>query len=133
LFASSTAITLAAVEPVNFTVIKDNVAKGSKLYTDEWKSYNGLGRYYTRGVVHHGIGEYVIGRCHTNGIESFWALFKRGYHGVYHHMSKKHLQRYVNEFTFRFNLRLEKMQTVFHQVIKNIASTRQLTYERLTT
>ena len=51
------------------------------------------------------MGEYVDGMAHTNGIESFWALLKRGYHGTYHRMSAKHLQRYVNEFSGRHNVR----------------------------
>jgi transposase-like protein len=109
-----------------------NVQKGATLYTDEHRGYNGLGNNYRRGVVQHGIGEYVKGDCHTNGIESFWSLFKRGYHGVYHYMSKKHLQRYVNESVFRFNLRFENMDAVFQTAIKHLVSTPQLSYERLT-
>ena len=75
---------------------------GTKIYTDDYKGYKGLPR---RRAVRHSRGEYVRGKVHTNGIESFWSLFKRGYHGTYHHMSPKHLQRYVNEFVGRNNLR----------------------------
>lgn len=50
-------------------------------------------------------GEYVNGQAHTNGIESFWAMLKRGYHGTYHHFSAKHLDRYVGEFAGRHNIR----------------------------
>ena len=56
-------------------------------------------------TVRHSVGEYVDGMAHTNGIESFWALLKRGYHGTYHHMSEKHLNRYVTEFAGRHNER----------------------------
>ncbi len=57
----------------------------------------------TREVVKHSIGEYVKGKAHTNGIESFWSMMKRGYYGTYHRMSPAHLNRYVNEFTGRHN------------------------------
>ena len=63
------------------------------------------GRSRRRVSVNHSVGEYVRGLAHTNGIESFWAMLKRGYHGVYHQMSVKHLNRYVDEFTCRHNLR----------------------------
>ena len=111
--------------------INENVAAGSTLYTDQWPAYRGLIQY-KRATVDHMAKEYVNGDCHTNGIESFWALFKRGYHGIYHQMSKKHLQRYVNEFAFRLNRRTESMQTVFSDVVQNISETSKLPYKELT-
>ena len=89
------------------------------LHTDEWSAYKNLQNDFGRGIVHHSVKEFVSGDCHTNGIESFWALFKRGYHGVYHQMSKKHLQRYVNEFTFRITRKAWTMQNVFSEVVAN--------------
>jgi transposase-like protein len=110
--------------------VNEAVAKGSSLYTDEHRGYLGL-TGYRHTVVKHSDGEYVRGNVHTNGIESFWALFKRGYHGVYHQMSAKHLQRYVDEFTFRFNRRANKMQSVFADVVTGIAETSKLPYKAL--
>lgn len=84
--------------------IHGTVAPGSQLYTDEHGAYSDLdGLFYRHSTVNHGSGEYVRGSAHTNGIESVWAVLKRGLHGVYHHASKKHLHRYVDEFTFRLN------------------------------
>ena len=71
---------------------------GAKVYTDEHGGYIGLENHE---AVKHSAGEYVNGMAHTNGIESFWALLKRGYIGTYHNMSVKHLNRYVNEFAGR--------------------------------
>jgi transposase-like protein len=110
--------------------IKENVAAGSTLYTDQWVAYRGL-REFKHDVVNHSAREYVKGDCHTQGIDSFWALFKRGYHGVYHQMSNKHLQRYVNEFAFRLNRKAQSMQTVFSEVVSNIAKSAQLPYKTL--
>ena len=76
---------------------------GATVYTDEHSGYKGMPFHHE--AVKHGVGEYVRDQAHTNGIESFWALLKRGYHGTYHQMSKKHLHRYVNEFAGRFNTR----------------------------
>ena len=73
------------------------------LYTDDWNGYNFVPRL--REVVKHGAKQYVDGMVHTQGIESFWALLKRGYDGTYHKMSVKHLERYVNEFAGRHNQR----------------------------
>ena len=73
------------------------------VYTDEARAYEGLRRAHQ--AVKHSTREYVDGAAHTNGIESHWALLKRGYIGTYHHMSAKHLQRYVTEFAGRHNAR----------------------------
>ena len=78
------------------------VSAGAMVYTDEHAAYRGLPNH---AAVKHGVGEYVDGQAHTNGIESFWALLKRGYHGTYHQVSAKHLQRYVDEFSGRHNVR----------------------------
>ena len=111
--------------------LKSNVAQGATLYTDRWVAYRGLAAQFNHTTVDHGAKEYVNGDCHTNGIESFWALFKRGYHGVYHQMSKKHLQRYVNEFAFRFNHKAHSMQFVFSDVVARVANSTQLPYKTL--
>jgi transposase-like protein len=73
--------------------------------TDEHSGYRLLGRDYNHGVVKHGQGEYVVGTTHTNTIENFWSLFKRGIIGSYHKVSKEYLPLYVNEFAWRFNNR----------------------------
>jgi transposase-like protein len=112
--------------------IKSNVAQGATLYTDKWVGYRGLKAEFNHATVDHMAKQYVNGDCHTNGIESFWALFKRGYHGIYHQMSKKHLQRYVNEFTFRLNRRTESMQTIFSDVMQKISESSKLSYKELT-
>ena len=87
----------------------ESVAKqGSKIYTDEATAYDSLPsitNQYTHGTVKHSVGQYVDGQVHTNGIESFWAMLKRSHKGTFHKISPKHLQRYVNEFAGRHNLR----------------------------
>ena len=83
--------------------VEDTVEPRSFVYTDEHRGYNDLGWTYDHRQVSHGRGEFVNGDVHTNGIESFWAVLKRGYYGTYHWMSSKHLHRYVNEFTGRNN------------------------------
>jgi transposase-like protein len=85
-------------------LITNNVATETKIMTDDYPSYVGIEKKgYAHSCVKHSVGEYVNGMVHTNGIESFWALFKRGIYGTYHNLSKKHLQRYINEFCFRSN------------------------------
>jgi transposase-like protein len=84
--------------------IHANVEVGSTLFTDEHAAYNDLdGLFFKQERVNHSAGEYVRGMASTNGIESVWAVLKRGVNGVYHHVSVKHLGRYVDEFTFRLN------------------------------
>lgn len=82
--------------------VNDRREDGATVYTDDHRSYIGLDNHE---AVKHSVSEYVNGMAHTNGIESFWAMLKRGYHGTYHHMSEKHLGRYVNEFVGRHNVR----------------------------
>ena len=92
--------------PTLHWIVLENVSEGSKVYTDSHSGYDGLQQQgYCHERVHHGIGEFVRDQAHTNGIESFWALLKRGYYGIYHKMSVKHLQRYIDEFSNRYNVR----------------------------
>jgi len=90
-----------------------NVEAGSTLHTDEHSGYAGLdGMFFKYASVNHSGKEYVRGGVSTNSIESVWAVMKRGLHGVYHHASEKHLERYVNEFTFRLNDATVKQHTL---------------------
>lgn len=84
--------------------VRQNVEAGSVLMTDGNPAYDALSGVYEHHVVQHSVGEYVRGMAHTNGVESFWSLLKRGYVGVFHHMSAKHLHRYVDEFAARWNM-----------------------------
>ena len=87
---------------------------GATVYTDDAAAYKGMP--FDHASVRHSVGEYVDGMVHTNGIESFWSMLKRAHKGVYHKMSAKHLQRYVDEFSGRHGLRerdtLDQMQKV---------------------
>jgi transposase-like protein len=83
--------------------IRENVNPASTLYSDDHKSYLGLPEY-AHSSVNHSAGEYVNGDCHTNGIESFWALLKRGHYGIFHVMTAKHIHRYIAEFEARWNM-----------------------------
>lgn len=90
---------------VKALISKNTQKKGLKIFSDEYAVYNGLIKDKNR--VNHSEGKFVIGDAHTNSIEDFWSIFKRGYVGIYHVMSKQHLQRYLNEFSARYNLRAE--------------------------
>ena len=98
------------------------------VYTDEHAGYRGLANHET---VAHGAGEYVRGQAHTNGVESFWSMLKRGYVGTYHQLSVKHLPRYVNEFSGRHNSRPldteEQMGRMADGMVGKRLSYRQLT------
>src|SRR5579864_7761098 len=84
-------------------IIHQMVEAGSTLHTDESGAYYGIGAMFDHDKINHGQGEYVRDDVTTNGIESVFAVMKRGLYGVYHHASKKHLGRYVDEFSFRLN------------------------------
>lgn len=86
------------------SAIRNNVALGSRVISDEAPGYKRLGSEgYRHEAVKHVAGEYVRGDVHTNSIESVWAVMKRGMYGTYHRASRKHMGRYVDEFTFRLN------------------------------
>ncbi len=110
--------------------IKKHVLPGSYVYTDDHRAYQGLLDYHHK-VVKHSVGEYVKGMASTNGIESFWALLKRGFIGIYHQMSPAHLARYVDEFTFRHNHAYSTWDKTLSRVFYN-ANGRRVTYKQLT-
>ena len=111
-------------------IIFNHIEIGSNIHTDEFKAYNSVKSFYNQEQVNHRQGEYVKGNCHTNSIESFWALFKRGFVGIYHQMSKKHLQRYIDEFVFRFNNRDLSLEEFFDKILINSLNKR-LKYKEL--
>ncbi|MFA5300861.1 MAG: IS1595 family transposase [Lutibacter sp.] len=86
--------------------IENQISKKANVYSDEFRPYNSLSRMgYNHEMVLHGQGIYVIGNVHTNTIEGFWSLVKNGIRGVYHSVSPQHLQKYLNEYSFRYNHR----------------------------
>ena len=100
--------------------IQERVLPESTVYTDEWKAYNRLGKKnsgYTHRRIKHKERIYVSGDVHTNTIEGFWSLTKRGIAGVYHAVSSKHLQGYLNEHQWRYNQRHEKTRSQFSSLL----------------
>ena len=110
--------------------IEENVTPGATVYSDEHRSYKGLVQY-SHDSVSHSVGEYVREQVHINGIESFWALLKRGYVGIYHHFSAKHLHRYLAEFEARWGM-MEYNEGQRLDIVLGSASGHRLTYEELT-
>ena len=111
--------------------VTKSVAPGSILCTDEHGAYRGMNQYQ-QFVVNHSVKEFVNGMAHTNGIESVWAVLKRGFYAVYHSFSGKHLQRYVDEFTFRLNEGSVKIHTLdrIDSLLEKSVGTR-ITYKQL--
>jgi transposase-like protein len=112
-----------------------NVRYGSKVYTDSATSYDQLRRRYVHDVVNH-AEQYVNGQVHTNGLESFWSLFKRNLRGTYVSVEPFHLDRYLDEQVFRYNNRATKDNPLddadrFHLVMSQVGGKR-LTYAQLT-
>jgi transposase-like protein len=87
-------------------VIDENVEQGTNIMTDDYRSYRGLNKKYNHAVVKHSLKQYVDeGNIHTNSVEGAFSLFKRGVLGIYHHVSRKHLDLYLGEFSYRYNTR----------------------------
>ena len=110
--------------------VKASVEPGAKLMTDEYAGYKALAQIYDHATVNHSALQYVEGTTHTNSIENFWSLFKRGVVGSFHKVSEKHLDRYLSEFTYRFNSRNDGR--LFQNTLRNLVNGKTLTFERLT-
>jgi transposase-like protein len=89
-------------------IVRENIAKESRLHTDESRLYVGSDEHFaTHETVKHSVGEYVRGDIHTNSAEGYFGIFKRGMRGIYQHCAEKHLHRYLAEFDFRYNHRIK--------------------------
>ena len=109
--------------------VEDYTDDCATVYTDEARAYQGVHRRHE--AIKHSVGEYVRGQVHTNGMESFWATLKRGYHGVYHQMSVKHLDRYIDEFSGRHNDRPADTIDQMAMIVQRMVG-RRLKYADLT-
>jgi transposase-like protein len=122
-------VTATTLKPI----IVDAIAKDSHFRTDESGVYWKIGEEFaSHKTVVHSIGEYVRGDAHTNTVEGYFSIFKRGIYGVYHHVSQEHLKRYLCEFDFRYNYRValgftDKQRT--DAIMRGIAAKR-VTYRR---
>lgn len=111
-------------------VINKYIPLGKTIYTDEGVGYSTLSTSYKHFSINHSAKQYVSGDVHTNTIENFWSLLKRGIVGVYYQVSKKHIDRYLNEFATRFNGRTIDPYIRFEIMLRN--SKGRLTYKTLT-
>ena len=117
-------IALAANDATRKTlhgIAKERILPKSTVFTDELSAYDGLGSGdYQHRRINHSAGVYVLGDIHTNTIEGFWSLVKRGIGGVYHSVSQKYLQTYLDEFSFRYNRR-DQGNLIFTSLLKRVA------------
>lgn len=114
-------------------ILVKNASRKSKLYTDESKLYTETGKEFARHrTVHHASGEYVRGEVHSNTIENYFSVFKRGMRGIYQHCGEAHLQRYLTEFDFRYNRRskLGFTDDDRHNALLKMIAGKRLTYRR---
>jgi transposase len=103
--------------------VREFVLPKSTVFTDEYLCYDRLSRMkegYTHKRINHSSKVYVMGNVHTNTVEGFWSLVKRGIRGVYHQVSQKYLQSYLNEYTFRYNRR-DQGNLIFTSLLKRVA------------
>ncbi len=116
-------------KPTLHGFVQEKADPNATIYTDDHRSYQGLP--FDHKTVGHSVSKYVDGEIHVNGLESAWATLKRGYHGVYHHMSPKHLDKYANEFAGRHNARNEDTSVQMGNMAREMAGKR-MTYTALT-
>jgi transposase-like protein len=111
--------------------IRENIEAGAAIFSDELKSYNGLDADYQHAVINHAV-EYVNGNVHTNTMENFWSLLKRGLHGTYISVEPFHLFRYIDEQAFRYNNRTDMNDADRFIVAMTQTTGKRLTYRELT-
>jgi transposase-like protein len=109
--------------------IRDNIEEGSEIFTDAWIGYEGLDREFVHGFVDH-AERYVNGKIHTNGLENFWSLLKRGLKGTYVSVEPFHLFRYLDEQAYRYNNRKANDAARFIGVMNGVTGKR-VTYQKL--
>jgi transposase-like protein len=97
-----------------------NIKRGSIIHTDEYKAYAKFDQYFPHKTVNHSKEYVSADDITTNSIEGFWSLLKRGIKGQFHHISKKYLQAYVNEFSYRYNQRKEQTEIIFEDVVNRM-------------
>jgi len=110
-------------------LIKKYIEKGSVINTDDWY-YGNLHEEYIHRQVNHKAKVYAVGYVYTNTLEGFWSIFKRGMTGIYNHVSRKHMQLYVDEFAFRYNTRKCSQSERFNLLLQN-TNNRRLRYKDL--
>jgi transposase-like protein len=110
--------------------VLQTVKRGSTLFSDEWNGYGLVSRLYEHHVIDHSRKQYANGNVYTNTIEGFWGIMKRGLTGIYNHTSRKHLQKYANEFCFRYNTRNLGEPERFNLLLCH--SNHRITYQKLT-
>lgn len=111
-------------------IIRQIVKPGSRIFTDEFIGYKSLyDSEYTHAIVHHNAKEFVVGDAYTNSIEGFWGQLKRSIFGIYHFVSAKYLQRYVDEAVFRYNTREDKESVRFMEMFRR--SLNVVSYKRV--
>ena len=110
-------------------LIDTKLDKNAKLITDASALYYQVGKGYNHTAINHLAGEFILNGYHTNGIENYWSVLKRGIYGIYHQVSPKHLQAYCDEFSFRFNSRKMKDYERFKISMQKISG--RLTYKTL--
>lgn len=112
-------------------IVRQHVSSDANLHTDGFGAYRGLNKEFkSHSVVRHDLGEYVVGKSHTNTIEGFWSIMKRGIYGIYHSVSVKHLNNYCSEFGYRYNTRDKSSVERFEDAVKKVSGTR-ITYQQL--
>ncbi len=112
-------------------IIRKNLDKRAVIMTDDHGAYRKIHREFEHLVVNHTEGEYGVGMIHTNTIEGFWSLLKRGIIGIYHQVSPQHLHRYCDEFSFRYNTKESSDSTRFINTLGRVSGKR-LMYKTLT-